>query len=60
MDYEMRHGINGEEDTPVFVRGTTGKRILASLADFFIVLNISYSHKFVFYRDKIAPKRIPV
>ena len=38
MDYEMRHGINGEEDTPVFVRGTTGKRTLASLADFFIVL----------------------
>ena len=34
----MRHGINGEEDAPVFVRGTTGKRILASLADFFIVL----------------------
>ena len=30
MDYEMRHGINGEEDTPVFVRGTTGKRTMAS------------------------------
>ncbi|MGN1262337.1 MAG: hypothetical protein ACI4UT_04705, partial [Candidatus Enteromonas sp.] len=38
MDYEMRHGINGEDDAPVFVRGKTSKRVLASLADFFVVL----------------------